>query len=276
MEKKSSTKSRRTLSRRHSAKPRRSRSNLGRHVRRREVDTIVVASDIHFPKHNTKLWESFVAYVNDLAPDKLVLAGDIIDLGALSRFPMRRDENLDIGLEFSTAVREIARLEVAEKYCLPGNHESRWRGILADKAPFLKNCLGLSLADQFRMHGLNDVRWVFETPTSHGLFLGHGNSLTLIRHGDHQFKLAPKHVASIMLSKTPHVNQLIGHTHRAQLHCHTSLGRTVWAISNPTMQCPQDYDKDPNWQLGFTVLRFFDGGVTPQIILANESGEFSA
>jgi hypothetical protein len=71
---------------------------------------------------------------------------------------------------------------------------------------------------------------------------------------------------------------VLGHHHRAQLFAHTSQGITHFAIANPCLTVDHNYNKDPNWQTGFTVFSAFKGRkgqylTTPNVVLIQE-GKF--
>ena len=243
---------------------------------------VALASDIHFPKHHRALWEGFKRWHKDVRPALTVLAGDVVDLGALSDFPPEEDENLDVAREMRMAAKEINSLE-GPKTVLPGNHEKRFHRALKGKlAPQLRGMLGLTFSEQMHAQGLrkDNVTWVFESSRVHGLWLG--KKSLLVRHGDNQFKFGPKHLAAAMLQKTPNASQVIGHCHRAQIMCRTSLGHTTVAVTNPTMQLPQEFAKDADWQHGFSYFEFWGGKrlqdckyFTPYLVIAQRDGSFS-
>jgi hypothetical protein len=211
------------------------------------------------------------------------LAGDIVDLGSISRFPSEPDVSIYVVDEMKYAASEINALH-GYKVLIDGNHEARWsKALIADKAPQFHGAKGLTFSEQMYAQGLDreTTKWVFETPTNHGLFLGRGDATTLIRHGDHQHPRGGKHVAASVLDRSPHYNIVIGHVHRAQMFCKTSVSKTRFSIANPTMKQPQPYAKDGDWQMGFTVLRFYGGTtlrkckrVTPQVVLMHSDGSF--
>lgn len=206
----------------------------------------------------------------------------MVDLGVLSRFDPDPDEELIVADELRMCSEELNSLGCPVTV-LDGNHEARWRkALMRNIAPNMRGCFGLSFAEQMYAQGLRDnIKFVFESSECFGLCLGSGDGRVLIRHGDHQFPMGPRHVAAAMLARTPSINQVIGHVHRSQMAAYTSLGKTYWAVANPTMQKPQEFAKDPNWQLGFTLVHFWGGNSLdtctksmPQIILANNDGSF--
>lgn len=249
----------------------------------RRVRTVALASDLHFPFHQPKLWRSFKRWQRAEKPDLTVLNGDIFDLAGLGRFMPEESQPPYLVREMRMGIREIHQLH-GKVVMLDGNHEARWRkALIRELAPQMRGMIGLSFAEQMYAQGLDKKKcsWVFETAQVYGLWLGSGEARTLIRHGDHQFPMGPKAIAQAMLARTPHVNQVIGHVHRVQLYTQTSVGKVRWAMSLGTMQKPQEFAKDPNWQHGFGVLHFWGGPtldtcthVQPVPVLMDEEGSF--
>ena len=245
--------------------------------------TVAIVSDVHFDSHHPAAWANFKRWCKDVEPSEVHFLGDIIYGAAVSRYPKDKPNLSRVAKEIKFAAREINAVVAGKKVITFGNHEARWRKrLLGDNLDEFEGCYGLGLADQFYAQGLSrSTHFFIETANIPGYFLGSGNARTLLRHGHQQFPFGPKHLAATMLQKTPRVNQVIGHCHRGQIFCATSLGETRFAVANPCMQIPQDYAMDSDWQKGLTLLHFYGGKtvnecnkVTPQLIIMDSDGSF--
>lgn len=246
--------------------------------------TIVFLSDIHWPYHNKKAWSATKKYVSDQRPDIIVVGGDFVDLPMYSKYPQEADTEVTGIPHIRQFAKELLWLAAHCKdlYIIEGNHEERWNKILSDKARELHGALGLTLREQFVAHGLpvstkskpTKIHWRRES--------AHARDLNLcgvtFRHGHNQ-SLGSADLAHRALSRHRAGSVIFGHHHRAQLFAHTSQGITHYAIANPCLTNDHNYNKDPNWQTGFTVFSAFKGRkgqylTTPNVVLIQE-GKFS-
>lgn len=242
------------------------------------VFTVFCISDIHFDSHRRDMWAAFKRVHKAVKPDLTVVVGDLTESAVASDYPPESTDSPYIVHDLRVAARELN--ELGGGIIIDGNHDVRLHkrlGLSQDPIA-TKGLVGLTFSEQMYGQGLSKRwSWVFENNENPGLFLGSGDALTLLRHSDHQFKRGgPKHVAAAMLDRTPTVNHVFGHVHRTQLFHKTSLGVQRWAMSLGTFQVNRGYEKDPNWQLGFGILRFWDGRtlnsctkVLPQIVTWN-------
>lgn len=222
---------------------------------------VVVASDIHWGAENKKAVQAFLKFVIDEKPALCVLAGDIVDLQALSKYAPEEDSRPSVTDEILQAVAAVNLITArgTPVYILSGNHEDRWqRAITGAKAVALRGTKGLSMEDQFRFQGMHSsVVWVEEGVSCPGLFIG--KKALLIRHGHMQAGryTSTKNIPERLLNSTPGISCLVGHHHKAQLLYRTVLGKTTVGIANPYLGAPQAYSPNANWQSGFTVLDFY-------------------
>jgi len=239
-----------------------------------------IVNDIHFDLHDPATWRAFMLWAKANKPDKIVVLGDFLDLGMVSRYSMGKDDPLFVIPQIECFVAEMAELVKYTKKLIivEGNHDERWdKYILGEKGFALRGALGLTLKDQCYAQGLTSkAEWVREDIKVRGIQCGP----FLLRHGHNQsrgFGGGGKHLAATRLARSMGDNEIFGHHHRAQLYCQTAGGKVSIAISNPCMTGDHSYDYDPNWQRGFTILDCYGPGnkyATPHLIIVQE-GHFS-
>lgn len=245
------------------------------------IHPVLVVSDIHFPIHHERGWAAVKQFAADVKPERVIAAGDIVDLQVLSSFDPDEQCVVDVSREIKMGANELNEIsQNSELDVVPGNHEDRWdRAILGKKYLALRGCSGLGLEDQFRAQGLrSDAKWRRETAASP--FLPLGKNALIILHGHNQ-KNSGTSIAVKNAARFAGVSTLVGHHHRAQLHTHTVLGKTHISIANPHLSNHHEYMKTPNWQRGFTFLEFYGHSrlrdctkFTPHLIIMDENGSF--
>ena len=248
-------------------------------IRLPDSELIAIVSDIHFDLHCPYTWAAFRAWHSVWKPARTVILGDFLDLGMLSRYVQGSTDPIRVIPQIKTFVRECNALarEAGEVLVVEGNHDERWARLFEGKGGALLGALGLTLEDQCRAHGLNEsVGWFIETVDTPSVSIGN----FIARHGHRQAGRfgAGLHVAANALRKYRGGSVVFGHHHRAQMFCHTSGGRTDFAIANPCMTIDHEYSPDADWQRGFTILEHWKKGreveVTPHVIVSN-AGAFS-
>lgn len=247
------------------------------------VHRVAIASDIHFNVHHIALWENFCRFLQDYRPELIVLSGDVVDLGMISKYAQDGDDPVNAIEQIKVAVSEINRISRLTKRVvfMEGNHDERWaKAIQGDNAQALFGAKGLSLREQFLFQGMDpSVTWIHETKHCPGLMLGH-NAL-LVQHG-HVKPIGGKTPALAMLSLVPGISVSRGHIHRGQMVVKTSLGRNIFGVSNPHMSTHHEYaGGNPDWQVGFLTLEFYGRSrlrdctrFTPNLIIADDKGRF--
>lgn len=245
--------------------------------------TVLFLSDIHWPYHNKKAWSAVKKYVKDQKPEVIVVGGDFVDLPMYSKYPQEGTSEVSGIPHIAQFSKELSWLsaQCGEMHIIEGNHEERWEKLLKDKARELHGAKGMSLKEQFAIHGLpistkanpTSIHWHKES--------AHARDLNLFgitfRHGHNQ-SLGSADLAHRALSRHRAGSVVFGHHHRAQLFAHTSQGITHYAVANPCLTNDHNYCKDPNWQTGFTVFSAFKGRkrqyiATPNLVLIQE-GKF--
>lgn len=236
---------------------------------------VAVVSDLHFDLVDPYVWAAFRAWHTEWRPARTVILGDFLDLGMLSRYVQGAHDPIHAVPQIKAFVAEANALarECEQLIVVEGNHDDRWAKLFEGKAAQLLGALGLTLKDQCRAHGLDErVKWFVETATEPAVKVGP----VVLRHGHRQAGRfgGGMHVAATALRKYRAGSVVFGHHHRAQLFCHTSSGRTDFAVANPCMTGDHEYSPDPDWQRGFTVLEHWttrgEDRVTPHVIVADD------
>jgi predicted phosphodiesterase len=243
-------------------------------------EVVAIISDIHFDLHDVPTWNAFRKWHKKARPKKTIILGDFLDLGMISRYAIGKKNPLFVVPQIKCFVKEANELakECGELIVVEGNHDERWAKYILGTVPFaLRDTIGLTLKEQCIAQGLTKkVTWLQEDTKFKGLQCGP----YLLRHGHNQargFGGGGKHLAANHIDKSLGDNEIFGHHHRAQLHCKTARGKTAIAVANPCMTGDHDYDVDPNWQRGFTILELYGADnkfATPHLIIV-QNGHFA-
>lgn len=244
-------------------------------------EIVAIISDIHFDLHDPATWAAFKKWYAEVKPDKVVVLGDFIDLGMMSRYTQGRDAPVNAIPQIQMFVKEMNALRDVHPgvklIICEGNHDERWSKFLSMNAPHaLKDALGLTLEDQCYLQGLRKgIVWTREDSVNKGLQCGP----FVLRHGHNQGGKygGGRHLAATRLQKTMGVSEVFGHYHRAQMMCQTSRGRTATAIANPCMTGDHEYANDPDWQRGFTILELYgpDNKYCSPFVVVMNDGHFA-
>ena len=220
-----------------------------------KLQRVVVLSDIHIPFHDQSALGAVMAYLEDLQPDGIVLAGDIIDCLAISSY--RKDparihtfqDELNETQAFLALLRDTCP-KAWIKYMM-GNHEDRLERTVLDRIPEIACMDDLSWENLLRM----DQFGIEVVPESQHLFLGD----LLVTHGE----VVRKHAGYTAKAHREKYgcSVLVGHVHRLAAVAHTNHYGTHYSIENGYLARPQmGYVKDPDWQQGFTEIHYADSG----------------
>lgn len=241
---------------------------------------VAICSDIHFDVHDPEAWAAFRKWHSDVRPWKTIVLGDFVDLGMMSRYVQGQHDPLFAIPQIQSFVKEANALakECQELVIVEGNHDERWTKMICGNLPHIfRGAIGLTLKEQCEAQGLTKaVQWVKEDTINRGVRCGP----FLLRHGHNQSGRfgGGRHLAANRLTKTMGQSEIFGHFHQAQLMCQTAQGRQAIAISNPHLSGDHDYNKDPNWQKGFTILELYGPDhkyATPHLIVMSEGGHFA-
>lgn len=241
-------------------------------------ELVAIVSDIHFDLHDVPTWRAFRKWHADVKPSKVIILGDFLDLGMMSRYPQGGNDPLFVIPQIQAFIKEANELaKISDVVIVEGNHDERWSKHILGLTPHIfKDALGLTLRDQCNAQGLaKGIKWLREDTIVKGVKCGP----FLLRHGHKQSGRfgGGKHLAANRIAKSLGVSEVFGHHHRAQIHCQTALGKTAIAVSNPCMTVNHDYAGDPDWQRGFTILELYGPDncyANPYLVIMND-GHFA-
>jgi hypothetical protein len=194
--------------------------------------------------------------MGDLNLDEIFLGGDIFDQVSVGTWSKDPEQENTLQQELDGGFNELAMLR--KKFpnqsieFLPGNHESRLRRFLINKAKPLAGLRALDYESLYRLGELDIECHIEGTPVQKGhLYLAHG----------HEFPSGTNSPAHRALASVGN-NILFGHVHRFSQAFKTCLdGRTIGAWSNGCLSSlTPNFQLCPEWCLGFTVVDFVRGG----------------
>jgi len=247
-----------------------------------DTHLVCIFSDVHFDNQHEGAWGAFREWHAKHKPNLTIAVGDLVDIGMLSNYAQSPDDPVFAIAQIQLAAGQLNELnkECERMMVTPGNHEERWeKAIFGSHGPSLRGAKGLTLREQYYAQGLDKtITWHTETPQQPGIFVG--KRAVLVRHGHKQAgSWGVKNVSASLLNKFPTFSTVGGNHHRAQMQCHTILGRTVYAIANPHLSGHHGYNTCPDWQRGFTVLEFYGRSrlrdcvdFTPYVVIMNDKG----
>jgi hypothetical protein len=236
----------------------------------RTFERHVVLSDLHYRTYTQQVWDAEAgkyrgvqrtvhdpaalrvveAFLRSWKPDVIWFNGDMLDAAPLSKHEKEPYESE--GLEQDIlGVRAIFRRfrrdhPRAEMHYLLGNHEAWLAKYLRRNAVELRWLSALSYQVMFDSAALRMPIYEYgeRVPILPGVLE--------VTHGD---KIAPKsgYTAHKMLEAG--ISGVSGHVHRlGMVYRTTRTGTTVWAEGGCLCSLEPSYVRDPNWQLGITVL----------------------
>jgi predicted phosphodiesterase len=218
----------------------------------RDISTkVAVLSDIHYPYEDEKAVALTDMFLQDYQPDIVVYNGDVADCYAVSSYQKAPDKlSIQGELDYTRLKmeeRKHALPNVKSWFYLEGNHENRFKRLLAKDAPALQSIRSLKIEQTLGLDELG-ITWV---PDDEELWVGK----LMFTHGH----VSRKHAGS---SARAHFEQygcsvLVGHCHRLAIGYKRNKQGIHTIIENGTL-CDFDveYTKFPDWQQGFTTVDF--------------------
>jgi len=210
------------------------------------VKSYVVLNDIQMPFQDKQVLDLVLGFIRNLAPDGVILNGDIVDCYTLSVF----DKNPWHKAGLVEEIREAGWLmdmlrDIPERVWIDGNHEDRVRRMLWKRAPEFGQLAELEFP---RLFHLEDYGFSYH-PYGDGVRLGK----LLVTHGTMVRSVSG---ASARAHFDRHgVSTLIGHTHRLGAYYRTNLDGPHAAYENGCLcLLTPEYVKSPDWQQGFSVV----------------------
>lgn len=155
----------------------------------------IILSDIHIPYHDQAALAVALAYAKDYAPDIFILNGDIIDFYGASSYrqdPIRIDTLQDELTEGKALLKKIRTDHPnAEIYYIEGNHETRLKRFLLDKAPALACLTCLSFDELIGLEEF-DIKFIDygqsiqlgDLEVTHGEIVRKGAGMSAKAHSD--------------------------------------------------------------------------------------------
>lgn len=241
---------------------------------------VCIISDLHIPFHDKQAIKLALIVSKDAHPDILILAGDVIDFYAISKFDRSPERRLKLSEEISETKRIVGHLYNELQVCKPsvwiwmeGNHESRLRQFLWRKAMELtgleelhpRSLFGISQFKNFvylerQVYPQQARRDVVPCVKVGSLFILHGDKISTTGLSVN----APLNVFRRLL-----VNTLIGHYHRADHYVQCDYeGRPKGCWINPCLCLPRPhYDAGRVWIQGISIVEVnVDGFFRVEII----------
>jgi predicted phosphodiesterase len=220
---------------------------FGQENKEKTKQKIIQINDLHIPFHDKKTLDVFCKFLSDVKPDKLVIAGDLLDFYELSSFdkdPMRKftiQDEIDQCYEVLKQLKEFC----TEIHFIKGNHEDRLRRFLW-KNPSLASIKVLELPKLLNLDVLDikyhDFEYIFRSfRFTHGTVVrqesGASARAELLKYG---------------------ASMASGHTHRLGTYLKTDARGTVGAYEGGCMCSlnPEYIQGVPNWQQGFLSYNF--------------------
>ncbi len=212
--------------------------------------TVLVGSDCHYwPGPASLMHRAFVQFCKDMKPAVVVLNGDVLDFGSISRYlPIGWTHQPEPQEEIEAAQGRLHEIEKAagkaRKIWPLGNHDARFETRLATIAPEFAKVAGTRLADHFPLWEPCWSVWVNETVVIKHRFKG----------GIHATRNNTLNAGLTMLT---------GHLHSAKVTPLTDYQGTRFGVDTGCMADPHhrvflDYREDSpsDWRDAFCVLTF--------------------
>lgn len=157
----------------------------------------IIAADFHVPTYDEKSLKEYLTYIKLNKHDKIIIAGDFLDLYAISKFdsaPSRADDlqwELTIAKEILQKIRDISDKEIIY---IVGNHEERMEKFLSrgkNKALYNLGCLKIeNLLDfqKYKITKINDIynlnkNWIVTHGSKCGVSAAQGEALSYMKSG---------------------------------------------------------------------------------------------
>jgi len=183
----------------------------------------LIISDVHIPYHVKAAVDVAIADAVKFGADHIILNGDIMDCGSMSRYTKSWGDRIGWTTEKETAQSFLSALRKAFPKARimwrPGNHERRLPAYLSNNVEALQNEPSLELRNLVGIQGYG-VEWIEDNAP---LSLG---SLH-VRHGD-EWRIGAGVVSPAKIAnERARGNIIIGHFHRHSEHTPRSIDDSV-------------------------------------------------
>jgi predicted phosphodiesterase len=204
----------------------------------------IVLSDFQYPFVDQAVEQLVLQFVDDMRPQGIILAGDVVDCTPLSKYPKDPQAKATLATEVHMAEQLMKRLQaIPVKVWLQGNHCDRVQHYVACNAP----ALGV-LPELIFQHLFHTAEHDFEVLPYKELYrLGHMQ----VTHGH---IVRPQAGATVLAHMARYGGSfLVGHSHRFAMVYRTDLQGVHTGIENGCLcQRAMPYDPYPNAQQGFS------------------------
>ena len=220
----------------------------------------LILSDTHFPDVSRVAYGKMLEFAKKLGKlDEIVLAGDWLDVGCLSRFsqPPASGGLLDEIKEGKDALADLReRWPKTEITWLHGNHCNRYDKFIVDHAPQLWEALSLEGLCEANRQGITIVKnWQKDVwHEADGILIGHPSSGLSQNAGQY----ALNHL------KRKGQDLVVGHSHRLAMVSYRIGNKVVYGYENGCLcNLDPDYLDQPNWSWGFSWIENGEVSLVP-------------
>lgn len=239
----------------------------------------VVIPDLHIPYNDKRATEALLRFVKDTNPARIVLLGDVVQCGAVSKFPdysskpMSFKDELDQGKEFLNDLTFHWPNSIKYKIdYLLGNHEERVQKYLVRNAGSLVGLEEVSIESLLKTKELGYAVY----PPGTKIALGAYKDNWIAEHGDRTSSYSA-YTARRMLEARG-VSGISGHSHRLAAYYYSNYARTDrWIEAGHLCDISShafNYDTTKNWQQGFVILDNNELGKVEYKIVEIHKGKF--
>lgn len=240
---------------------------------------VIIGLELQVPFHSEPIWKSFLNFVDQFQPHRIVGIGDHLDCPAPARWNRGTAAEYAGDLQgecnlMKRKFQEIRNIFVGEFEVHKGNHEQRVDMYAANKAPAFAGLDALQVSALLDYEGFDITELPAVAPLAPGWVTTHGDvSRSLSKYAGG---------TALGLGRRWGLSVVCGHTHRLG-HIQESSGfnsrHTLHGIETGHMMDVKkaSYIKDgaPNWQSGFVAFVINGRNVHPILVNASQSGKLT-
>lgn len=235
----------------------------------KDHQVLVAVSDTHGSEVDERALDVCCQIISDINPTILAHLGDLGDFYSVSKYDKNPKRRLSLQQDLVDAVSILGKLDQAvssstRKMFFRGNHESRIERFISHNAPVLGDLDILSIPN---LLGLEHLGWEYYKQDLEVF------PEFLIKHGE-TVRPHTAYTAKAEVEKS-WMGGISGHTHRLGMYSFTSrrnhlkgIAPTQW-VENGCL-CNMDEVEyvagTANWQQGFSIVRYIDGVILPEIV----------
>lgn len=236
------------------------------------TERVIVGLELQVPYHASRIFQSFLYFVKDYQPTRLVGIGDHLDCPAPSRW--NRGTAEEYGSKLQQEVDQLKRMftQIRAIYDGPwgmhkGNHEQRIDTYAAMKAPAFAGLDCLKVANLLDYDGFGITELPPVSVLTQGWVTTHGDIGTLAKYSGG---------TALSLARRLRRSVICGHTHRLGHIQETDGGGTLHGVETGHMMdiSRASYIRDgcPNWQSGWVTVEINGQRVHPTLVNSSQKG----